>query len=314
MGAYLARRLIVFVPTLLVVSFLVFLMIHLVPGDPTALMLGQEATPGQHAILRRELGLDRSFPQQAVEWYGHALHGNLGQSFFLQQPVTDAVVNRLPVTGSLTLFSLLISTILGVAAGVFASTHHGRVGDWGLMLLAIVGLSVPIFWLALNMIFLFSVKLGWFPTSGYVPLSEDAGQYLRHLLLPSTVLGLAYTALIARMTRSSMLEVLRQDYVRTARSKGLRERMIISRHAFRNALIPIITVLGLAAGELLAGSVITETIFTLPGIGRLIVDAIKRRDYPLVQGGILAITLSYLFINLLVDLVYAWVDPRIHYS
>lgn len=313
MRSYLARRVIIFVPTLIVVSFLIYSMIHLVPGDPVAMMLGQEATADQAEQLRDQLGLNRSFFEQLTSWYGNAVRGDLGESFFLHMPVMTAVAKRIPVTASLTLLSLLVAMTIGVTTGVLASIRHGRFTDWGLMLLATLGLSIPVFWLALNLIFLFSVKLGWLPTSGYSSLSEGFGEYLKHLLLPAVSLGLAYAGLIARMTRSSMLEVLRQDYVRTSRAKGLKESAVIFQHAFRNALIPIITIIGMTAGELLAGSVVTETIFNLPGVGRLVVDAIQRRDYPLVQGSILVVTVSYLLINLLVDILYAWVNPRIRY-
>lgn len=313
MGSYLLRRVIIFIPTLLIVSFLIYSMIHLVPGDPTALMLGQEATADQAEQLREQLGLNRSFMEQAVSWYGNALTGDLGTSFFLKSSVMDAVKARIPITASLTILALVIAMTIGVSAGIIASVKHGRFADWGIMLLAVLGFSIPVFWLALNLIFVFSVRLGWFPTGGYRSIDEGFLEYLRHLALPAITLGLAYTGLIARMTRSSMLEVFRHDYVRTARAKGLRERAVIGRHVFRNALIPIVTIIGLTAGELLAGSVVTETVFNLPGIGRLVVDAVKRRDYPLIQGTLLVITLVYLVVNLIVDVLYAWVNPRIRY-
>ncbi len=314
MGSYIIRRLLAFIPTLLVVSFLVFMMTRLVPGDAAAMMLGQEATTEQREQLRQELGLDRSVTEQAITWYGNAFRGDLGHSYFLHQPVTEALVSRLPVTLSVTLFAMFFAIVVGISAGVVASVRHGRFLDWGVMLIAIFGLSIPVFWLALNMIFIFSVRLGWFPTGGYVPITDGFFEYLRHLFMPSIALGLAYTALIARMTRSTMLEVLQQDFVRTARAKGLGQRIVILRHALRNALIPIITIIGISAGELLAGSVITETVFNLPGVGRLIVDGVRRRDFPVVQGGILIITLSYLLINLIADLLYAWANPRIRYE
>jgi peptide/nickel transport system permease protein len=313
MAIYVARRLIAFIPTLLIVSLLIFFMIYLIPGDPVATMLGPEATAEATTKLREELNLNQPLPERLVQWYSDALRGDLGDSFFLHQPVTKALIERMPVTLSLSAFALMIATVTGILAGVAASIRHGRFTDWGIMLLAILGISIPIFWLALNMIFLFSVRLGWFPTGGYVAFSDSPLEYFKHLFLPSLALGLAYTALIARMTRSSMLEVLRQDYVRTAQAKGLRERIVIVGHAFRNALIPIATVVGLTAGELLSGSVITETVFNLPGVGRLVIEAVKRRDYPVVQGSILMITMLYLFVNLAVDLVYGWIDPRIRY-
>lgn len=314
MGRYILRRLIAFIPTLIIVSFLIFIMIYLIPGDPVSMMLGAEASATEADELRRQLGLDHPFLGRMKTWYSGAVRGDLGHSLFLHQPVTSALLERLPVTLSLTFCALMISATIGITAGVIASLRQGKFTDWGIMLLAIIGISIPIFWLALNMIFLFSVRLGWFPTGGYSPISEGLGSFLKHLFLPSLALGLAYTALIARMSRSSMLEVLRQDYVRTARAKGLRDRGVILVHAMRNALIPIVTILGLTVGELLAGSVITETVFNLPGVGRLVIDAVKRRDYPVVQGGILIITFTYLCVNLLVDLVYGWIDPRIRYS
>jgi peptide/nickel transport system permease protein len=314
MAAFIIRRLVAFIPTIFVVSFLVYLMIYLVPGDPTATMLGQEASQEQRAELREELGLNRSFTERLIDWYSDALRGDLGQSYFLRQPVGSALLNRMPVTLSVSIFAIAIAALVGTTSGVIASIRHGRFLDWGIMLLAIVGLSVPVFWLALNMIFLFSVRLGWFPTGGYVAFSESPSEYFKHLLMPGIALGLAHTAVIARITRSSMLEVLRQDYVRTARAKGLRERVVEMSHAMRNALITIITIFGISFGALLSGSVITETVFNMPGVGRLIVDAVLRRDYPTIQGGILIITIFYLFVNLVVDLLYAWANPRIRYS
>jgi peptide/nickel transport system permease protein len=311
---YIARRFLAFIPTLLVVSFLIFFMVELVPGDPAATMLGPEATGEQLEAVREQMGLNEPLHVRLVNWYADALRGDLGRSFFLNQPVAEALVSRLPVTFSLTIMALAFSLIFGIGAGVIASIRQGKFTDWGIMLLAILGLSIPIFWLALNMIWLFSVRLGWFPTGGYVAFTESPTGFFRHLLMPAIALGLVHMAVIARMTRSSMLEVLRQDYVRSARAKGLREWVVIARHAFRNALIPIVTIVGISAGEMLAGSVITETVFNLPGVGRLIVDAVRRRDYPLVQGGILIITVSYLIINLLVDLLYAWINPRIRYQ
>lgn len=313
MGSFVFNRLLALLPMLLAVSFLVFLMISLVPGDPVATMLGPESTEDQAQILRHQLGLDRPFQERLASWYADALRGDLGESYFLNQPVTTAIASRIPVTLSLTIFALFVSVIVGTTAGVIASLRQGRFADWGIMFLAILGLSIPVFWLALNLMFIFSVRLGWFPTTGYVPLREDPVEYFRHLLLPGLTLGAVNTAVIARMTRSSMLEVLRQDFVRTADAKGLSRHIVVIRHAFRNALLPIVTVIGLSVGELLAGSVITETVFNLPGIGRLIVDAIRRRDYPTVQGGILFVTVIYLLVNLAVDLLYAWINPRIRY-
>jgi peptide/nickel transport system permease protein len=311
---YIVRRLLAFIPTLFVLSLLIFLMIYLVPGDPVAMMLGSEATGEQIAEVRARLGLDRPFQERMLDWYTRVLRGDLGESYFLSQSVSEALVERFPITVSLSVLALMVAASLGILAGIVAGVRQGSWTDWTVMVMAMLGLSLPVFWLALNLIFLFSVKLGWFPTGGYVPLAKDPVEFVKHLALPGVTLGLVHAAVIARITRSSMVEVLRQEYIQAARAKGLRECTVIFRHAFRNALLPVITILGISTGELLAGSVITETVFNLPGVGRLIIDAVRRRDYPVVQGGILFITFSYLLVNLIVDLVYAWVNPRIRYS
>ncbi len=311
---YIVRRLLAFIPTLFVLSLLIFLMIYLVPGDPVAMMLGSEATGEQIAEVRARLGLDRPFQERMLDWYTRVLRGDLGESYFLSQSVSEALVERFPITVSLSVLALMVAATLGILAGIVAGVRQGSWTDWTVMVMAMLGLSLPVFWLALNLIFVFSVKLGWLPTGGYVPLAKDPVGFVKHLALPGVTLGLVHAAVIARITRSSMVEVLRQEYVQAARAKGLRERTVVFRHAFRNALLPVITILGISTGELLAGSVITETVFNLPGVGRLIIDAVRRRDYPVVQGGILFITFSYLLVNLIVDLVYAWVNPRIRYS
>lgn len=311
---YIVRRLLAFIPTLFVLSLLIFLMIYLVPGDPVAMMLGSEATGEQIAEVRARLGLDRPFQERMLDWYTRVLRGDLGESYFLSQSVSEALVERFPITVSLSVLALMVAASLGILAGIVAGVRQGSWTDWTVMVMAMLGLSLPVFWLALNLIFLFSVKLGWLPTGGYVPLAKDPVGFVKHLALPGVTLGLVHAAVIARITRSSMVEVLRQEYIQAARAKGLRERTVVFRHAFRNALLPVITILGISTGELLAGSVITETVFNLPGVGRLIIDAVRRRDYPVVQGGILFITFSYLLVNLIVDLVYAWVNPRIRYS
>ena len=314
MGRYIARRLLAFIPTLLAVAVIVFFMIYLVPGDPVSLMLGQEASGEAINAKRMEMGLDRPLPERFVSWFADAARGDLGDSYFLNQSVTEALAERLPVTFSLSALALLVAMLVGVAAGIIASIRQGSVVDWLVMLVALFGLSVPSFWLALNLILFFSVQWQLFPVGGYVAFTEDPRAFFEHLFLPSLTLGLINAAVIARMTRSSMLEVLRMDYVRTARAKGLRERVVVYRHAFRNALIPIVTIVGITAGVMLGGSVITETVFNLPGVGRLVVEGVKRRDYPVVQGTILIITCSYLTINLIVDVLYAWINPRIRYD
>ncbi|MGQ9585214.1 MAG: ABC transporter permease [Anaerolineae bacterium] len=314
MGKYLIQRLLAFVPTVLVMSLLVFLMIDFVPGDPVALLLGLEASGEAINAKRIELGLHRPLPERMAKWYINAIRGDLGDSFFLHASVTEAIVSRLPVTYSLAIFALVLASAIGIVTGVIAAIKQGTIADWGLMLLAVLGLSIPSFWLALNLISFFAIRLKWFPLGGFVSPQENFGDYLKHLLLPGISLGVTYAAMIARMTRASMLEVLSMDYVRTARAKGLEERLVIVRHALRNALIPIITVFGIAAGGLLGGSAIVETVFTLHGVGRLVVEAVQRRDYPVIQGGILVITFTYLVVNLLVDLLYVWANPRITYE
>lgn len=314
MGRYIVRRLLAFIPTLLVVSVLVFLMIDLVPGDPVALMLGLEASGEAINARRLELGLHRPLLERLVSWFANAAQGNLGDSYFLHQSVTQALAERIPITFSLASLALAVAIMVGMSAGVIASVTQGTITDWGVMLLALFGLSVPSFWLALNLIFLFAVRWQWFPVGGYVPFTEDLGSFLKHIFLPGLSLGLIYAAVIARMGRASMLEVLRMDYIRTARAKGLNEWGVLYGHAIKNALIPIVTVIGISAGALLGGTVVTETVFNLPGVGRLVVEGVKRRDYPVIQGGILFITCTYMVTNLLVDLLYAWINPRIRYE
>lgn len=314
MTFFLLRRLLAFIPTLLVVSVVVFLMIYLIPGDPAMMMLGPDASEEAIQRAREVLGLNQPLPHRFVGWFAGLLSGDLGTSYFLQQPVTMALASRLSVTLSLAFVSLAVALALGVISGIVAAIYHNSHLDWGFMLAALCGLSVPSFWLALNLIFLFAVRYRWFPIGGYAPFSESPSRFAWHLFLPALTLGLSHAAVIARMTRSSMLEVLRLDYVRTARAKGVPRRAVILKHALKNALIPVLTVVGISAGALLGGSVITETVFNLPGVGRLIIDAVKRRDYPVVQAGILLVTAIYLTVNLIVDLLYAWANPRIRYS
>lgn len=314
MTRYVLRRLAAFVPTLLAVALVVFFMIELVPGDPVGLILGLDAGYDAMEALRTQLGLDRPLHERLVDWFANAFRGNLGESLFIHEPVTSIIAERYPITMSVTVLALWVAVSVGLPAGIIAAMYQGRLADWAAMMTALVVLSIPSFWLGLNLIFLFGVRLQWLPIGGYVPLREDPRQFLVHLILPSVSLGLAYAAMIARITRTSMLEVLRMDYMRTAEAKGLHRRAVILRHGLKNAFIPVVTVIGLGIGSLLGGSAVTETVYNLPGVGRMIVDAVKRRDYFLVQGGILAITATYLLINLLVDLLYAWLDPRIRYE
>lgn len=311
---YLVRRLLGVVPVLALVAVTSFLLVYLVPGDPAMVMLGSDATPQQIQALRTQMGLDRSLPAQFVLWLGQALRGNLGESFFLGRPVSQALMERLPATMQLAMLSLLFSLLIGIPAGIAAAVRQNSRWDQMVMVVAMGGISVPSFWLGLAMILLFSVQLGWLPSGGYVPLWEDLSQGLRTLLLPAIALGFMQAALIARMTRSSMLEVLRQDYVRTAKAKGLGWWRVTLRHALKNAMIPVITTIGTAFGVLLGGAVIVEIVFTYPGLGRLVVLAVQRRDYPLVQGALLLTSVIYVAVNLAVDLLYSVFDPRITYE
>jgi peptide/nickel transport system permease protein len=314
MTLYVARRLLGIVPVLVLVSITSFLLVYLVPGDPAMVMLGSDATPQQLQSLRAQMGLDRSLPEQFVLWLGQALRGNLGESFFLGRPVTQALMERLPATMQLAMLSLLFSLLIGIPAGIVAAVHQNSRWDQMVMVVAMGGISVPSFWLGLAMILLFSVQLGWLPSGGYTPLWEEFGRGFRTLILPAFSLGFMQAALIARMTRSSMLEVLRQDYVRTATAKGLDWSRVTLRHALKNAMIPVITTIGTAFGVLLGGAVIVEIVFTYPGLGRLVVLAVQRRDYPLVQGALLLTSVIYVVVNLAVDLLYGVFDPRIKYE
>ena len=314
MTVYVIRRLLGVIPVLALVALGSFLLIHLVPGDPAVIMLGNEANPVQLETLRTQLGLDRSLPEQFILWLGQALRGNLGESFFLGRPVSRALVERLPATMQLAVLSLVFSLLIGIPAGLLAAVRQNTWWDQIVMATAIGGISIPSFWLGLALILVFSVQLGWLPSGGYAPLWEDPGQGLRTLILPAISLGSMQAALIARMTRSSMLEVLRQDYVRTAKAKGIRDWWVIVKHALKNAMIPVITTIGTAFGVLLGGAVIVEIVFTYPGMGRLVVLAVQRRDYPLVQGALLLTSVIYVVVNLAVDLLYCVFDPRIKYE
>jgi peptide/nickel transport system permease protein len=310
---YLLRRAGALVPVLGVVSVVVFSLIHLTPGDPVRIMLREEADPATVATLRRQLGLDRPLPLQYLTWLGRAVQGELGRSIRTNQPVMDAIRQRAPVTLSLAMAALLVALAIGLPAGILAALRRNSVVDVVATLVAIAGVSLPSFWLAVLLILVFSLTLGWLPPLGWVSPGRDLVAWAQSLVLPSVTLGVAIAAVVMRMTRASLLEVLELEYVRTARAKGLAERRIVLGHALQNALIPVVTVVGLQAGALLGGAVITETIFALPGVGRLLVDAIFQRDFPIVQGVVLFLAVNFLVVNLLVDLTYAWLDPRIRY-
>jgi len=313
-GRYVARRIMLLVPAWLIMGAAAFALIRLIPGDPAAVLLGMEATPQAVAELRARLGLDQPLPVQFVLWLSRVVQGELGRSFFLGQPVLDAILGWLPVTLSLTGAALACAVLFGVPIGIRAATRPNSPTDLGAMAAAVVGLSVPDFALGLGLIVLFGVALQWLPVSGYTPFSRSPAGFVQHLILPALALGIPQGALIARITRSSMLEALGADYVRTARAKGLAEPAVIGWHAFRNTLIHVLTVVGSVAVVLLGGAFVVETVFNLPGLGNLVVMAVKRRDYPLVQGCLLLISTVVILINLVVDVLYAYLDPQIRYG
>lgn len=314
MTAFILRRLVLLVPVLLIVGIVVFTLIHLTPGDPAAVILGPDATPEQVDELRSRLGLDEPFYIQFVKWFGNALRLDFGDSLFIGQPVTEALMDRAQPTGLLTLYSLALSILIGIPAGVLAAVRRNSIIDRFLMVFSISGAAIPNFFLGILLILLFAVKLRWLPSGGYADIQEGLWPHFRHMILPSFALGVSSAGLLARLVRSSMLDVLKEDYVRTAFAKGLPERMVVIRHALRNALIPAITVIGVSLGGLLGGAVVTETVFSIPGMGRLVVQSIARRDFPVIQGAVMTIAAIYVLANLIVDVLYVYVDPRVRYG
>lgn len=314
MYAYIARRFLQAIPVMVLVATAVFLLLRLTPGDPTDILLGPEATPERAAELRRDLGLDKPLPVQWAVWFSHVLRGDLGESIFLRRPVTQAIWERAEPTLMLTLLSLIIAVMLGLSLGIAAAVRQGSWADIAAMLVSLAGISMPTFWIGLNLILVFAVILGLLPVAGYKPLSEGLWENVRYLVLPAATLGFYDAALLARMTRSMMLGVLKEHYVRTARSIGVSERRVVLRHALRNALIPLLTIVGLMFAGLMGGALVTETVFNIPGVGRLLIQAVLRRDYALVQGIVLLIAGAYVFINLCVDILYGVLDPRISRS
>jgi peptide/nickel transport system permease protein len=312
--SYLLRRVLAVVPVMFVVVTVVFLMIHLIPGDPVAVILGPDATVAQMEATRAQLGLDRPLPEQLLSFYGRVLRGDLGRSYFLDRPVTQALWERAEPTAVLTLSALLVAIVIGVPSGLIAGARRGSLWDRALMVGALLGVCIPGFWLSLNFIYLFAVQLQWLPAGGYTSVFVDPWAAMRYMVLPAVSLGFNQSALIARIARSCMLEVLQQDYIRTARAKGLREGAVVLRHAFRNAMVPVVTVIGITTAILIGGAVVTEIVFNIPGLGRLIISAILRRDYPVVQGVVLVTAAAYVLINLVVDVLYVLIDPRIRYA
>jgi peptide/nickel transport system permease protein len=311
MLAYLSRRLVVVVPTLFFVSLLIFTLQQLLPGDPAQIMAGEDQRPEVIAYLRAKYHLDQPFPIRYAYWIGGVLQGDLGESIRISRPVLDLVLEKLPVTAELAVLAFLIALLIGIPAGVVSAVKNNTAWDYAANAVALWGLSTPNFWLGILLILLFSVELGWLPASGYVPPGEDLVANLKAMILPAFVLGNAIAAVMMRHTRSAMLQVLGQDYVRTARAKGLVERVVILKHALRNALVPIVTLGALEFGQLLSGAVLTEQVFTIPGFGKLIVDAVFNRDYAVVQGVVLFTATAYIALNLLADIAYFLVNPRL---
>lgn len=313
MLAYVIRRLLSTLIVMAIVGIFVFLLLHLSPGDPAAIIAGDNATPEQITGIRQRLGLEDPLPVQFLRWFGHIAQGDLGVSIFSNEPVLKLVGQRLEPTISLALTTLLIAVTLAVTLGVLAAWKANTWVDRLLMVVSVLGFSVPGFVVGYLLIYVFAIELRWLPVQGYTPIAEGVVPWARNLVLPSVTLGLAYVALIARITRASMLDVLAEDYIRTAKAKGVANQSMLLKHALKNAGVPIVTVIGIGVALLFSGVVITETVFNIPGIGRLVVDAIAKRDYPIIQGVILIFSGVYVLVNLLVDLSYTLIDPRIRY-
>lgn len=331
---YIIRRLLALVPVMLGVSLLTFLLLRFTPGDPALVILGERATPDRVAELREQLGLNRPLPVQYLLFLNQILHGDLGRSIISNVPVIDELTARMPATIELVVVAMIFGLLIGIPAGIIAAMRRNTIFDYLSMVGALIGVSMPIFWIGLLAIYLFAVDLRWVPPSGRIDpelnfqrqtnfYTIDAiisgnwqalGNVLHHLIMPAFILSLVTLPILARLTRSSMLEVLQQDYIRTAWAKGLRERAVVIRHALRNAMLPVITVVGLQFGGLLGGAILTETIFAWPGMGLWIYQAIQQRDYPIVQAGVLVAATIYVVINLLVDISYSLFDPRIRYT
>ena len=313
MLAYIARRLASTVLVMGIVAVFIFLLLHLSPGDPAAIIAGDNATGEQVAAIRKQLGLDDALPVQFWRWLTAVLRGDLGISIFSNEPVLKLIGQRIEPTLSLALTTLIVAVTLAVSFGVVAAWKVGSWIDRLLMVISVIGFSVPVFVVGYMLIYTFSITLRWLPVQGYSPIDQGLWPWFERLILPSIALGLAYLALIARITRTTMLDVLAEDYIRTARAKGVATRSMLLKHALKNAGVPIVTVIGIGVALLIGGVVITETVFNIPGVGRLVVDAISKRDYPIIQGVILIFSGVYVLVNLLVDLSYTLLDPRIHY-
>lgn len=308
---FIGHRLLVMLPTLLVVSMFVFALQQLLPGDPVEAMAGEERDPQVIEYLRAKYRLDQPLPVQYAYWLGSILQGDLGVSIRTRLPIGAMILQKLPITIQLAVMAMLVAILIGIPAGIVAAVWRGTRLDHGANVVALSGLSIPNFWLGIMLILLFSVQLGWLPSGGYVSPGEDLAANLKGMLLPALVLGTGNAAVLMRHTRSAMLGVLRQDYIRTARAKGVRERLVVLKHALRNALVPVVTLGTLQFGELLAGAVLTEQVFSIPGFGKLIVDAVFTRDYAVVQAVVLCVAVAFLLMNLLADIAYVLLNPRL---
>ena len=313
MLAHIGRRIVATIPVMAIVALFVFSLLYIAPGDPAAVIAGEQASPEDVEKIRRGLGLDRPFLSRFGDWSWHILQGDLGTSMFTGLPVTQLIVQRLEPTLSLMVVTLILAVTIAVPMGVMAAWKAGPWVDRGLMAFAVLGFSVPVFVVGYLLAYVFALELDWFPVQGYTPLSAGFWPWLENLVLPAIALGCVYIALIARITRASMLEVLQQDYIRTAQSKGMGQGGILFVHALKNAAVPIVTVIGIGVALLIGGAVVTESVFAIPGLGRLTIDAIVRRDYPVIQGIVLLFSLVYVLVNLAVDVLYTLLDPRIRY-
>lgn len=313
MGGYVGRRIVSTIPVMAIVALFVFSLLYIAPGDPAAIIAGDTATPADVERIRQSLGLDRPFLVQFGAWLWRILHGDLGTSIFTNLPVGTLIAQRVEPTLSLMVVTLIIAIGVAVPLGVVAAWRAGSLVDRLVMALAVFGFSVPVFVIAYLLAYVFALRLDWLPVQGYTPIAQGFGPWLRNLILPSIALGAVYVALIARMTRATMLEVLQQDYIKTARAKGIGQGGILFVHALKNAAVPIVTVIGLGIAVLIGGAVVTESVFVIPGLGRLTVDSILRRDYPVIQGLVLMFSFAYVIVNLCIDLLYTVLDPRIRY-
>jgi peptide/nickel transport system permease protein len=314
MAQYIIRRLFYSLFIIWGCATLVFFLLRAIPGDPVLVMLGQEYTPEAAAQMRENLGLDEPMYVQYVKWFGNVLQGDLGRSIATDEPVSRTIASGMPKTLSITLFALVVGLVIAIPMGMLAALRRGSAFDYVASISTFIGISLPAFWFGIVFILVFAVKLGWLPALGYAPLSDGFWPWFQHLILPGLAAGVGEAAILMRFVRAGLLEVLGSDYVRTARAKGLRERIVITRHAMRNALIPVVTVAGLSIGGLLSGLVITETVFSIRGMGRILINAIFDKDYPIVQGVILLVAVILVTTNLVVDIIYSFLDPRIRYG